>query len=316
MFLWAGFRDMTHNWLFSRKTFEFFQKVRINLTKNYHYSPIPDMRNLQDRKIWEQETTLPGVELREIDQLQEVDLIVPRYRNECSFPLDPTSTPHEYYMRNDTYGWLCATLYHCMIRYYKPRKIIELGAGRSTCVAARAVCLNSADGVNTELIAVDPFPSSILQKGFPGLSQVLPKKVEDLSVEFLTDLQDGDILFIDSTHTVKLGGDVTYLFLEILPRLKPGVLVHIHDIFWPRHYPAKFLLEKHYFWAEQYLLQSFLAFNNEYQILWTGSYLAEKYPNRLKDIFPLPGGISEEEAIKNYGLHYDSNSFWMRRVKG
>jgi hypothetical protein len=174
--------------------------------------------------------------------------------------------------------------------------------------------MNKADGVHTELVAVDPFPNAVLQKGFPGLSQVVPQKAEDLSLDFFADLNDGDVLFIDSTHTVKIGGDVTFLFLEVLPRLKPGVFVHIHDIFWPRHYPQKFVLESHYFWAEQYLLQAFLAFNDRFEILWCGNYLTEKYPEHLKEIFPLLGGISEEEAVSKYGLHYSSNSFWMRRV--
>jgi hypothetical protein len=74
-------------------------------------------------------------------------------------------------------------------------------------------------------------------------------------------------------------------------------------------------LDNHYFWAEQNLLQAFLAFNDNFEILWCGNYLTEKYPERLKKIFPLFGGISEEEAVLKYGLHYSSNSFWMQRVK-
>jgi hypothetical protein len=124
MSLRAWIRDSVHNVLFSRKIFEFFQRFRINITKDYHYSPIPDVRALQAKKIWEQETKLPGVQLREAEQLRQIEQIVTQYRGECNFPLDPTPVPHEYYMRNDTYGWLCAVLYHSLIRYYKPRKIM------------------------------------------------------------------------------------------------------------------------------------------------------------------------------------------------
>lgn len=315
MSLWSWFRDSVHSQLFSRNTFEFFQRFRINLTKNYHYSPIPDVRSLQQKNIWQQETKLPGIDLRETQQLQQIAQIVAQYRDECQFPLDATSVPHEYYMRNGTYGWLCAIVYHSLIRHYKPRKIVELGAGRSTYIAARAAMLNQADGVPSEVIAVDPFPGPILQKGFPGLSRVVAQKAEDLPLDFFDDLGDGDILFIDSTHTVKIGGDVTFLFLEVLPRLKPGVLIHIHDIFWPRHYPERFVLDRHYFWAEQYLLQAFLAFNDHFEILWCGSHLTEKFPERIRAIFPLPAGIADEAALLKHRLYYSSNSFWMRKVK-
>lgn len=315
MKVWPWFRDMVHNRLFSRQTFEFLQRFRINITKNYHYSPIPDVRNLRSRNIWGQETSLAGVRLQEIEQLEEIEAIVKPYLRECNFPLDPTLIPYEYYMRNGTYGWLCATLYFSLIRHYKPSRIIEVGAGQSTYLAAQAVRMNKTDGVSTELVAVEPFPNPVLQSGFDGLSQVVPQKVEDLNLDFFSSLQAGDILFIDSTHTVKVGGDVIFLFLEVLPRLSPGVLIHVHDIYWPQHYPPKFILDQHFFWSEQYLLQAFMMFNDHFQILWAGNYLTEKHPEKIREIFPLLGGISEHEAVTKYDLHYSSNSFWMQRVE-
>ncbi len=314
MYVLRWFRDMINSVLFSRHTFEFFQGLRINITKNYHYSPIPDIRYLKSREIWKQETQLPGIQIQAEKQLQQMEHIISHYRHECNFPLNPTSVPYEYYMRNDTYGWICAIVYHSLIRYHKPRKIIEIGAGRSTYLAARAICINQADGAPCELIAIDPFPNPVLQKGFPGLTRVLKKKVEDLNVEFFSDLEEGDILFINSTHTVRIGGDVTYLFLEVLPRLKPGVLAHIHDVYWPRHYPFEWIVQRQHFWAEQYLLQAFLAFNDNFEILWSGNYLTEKHSDRLRSIFSFPTGQSEEGTFRNK-LHYSSNSFWMRRVK-
>ena len=255
-----------------------------------------------------------GVRLRESEQLAEIASVVKSYRQECHFPLDPTHIPYQYYMRNGTYGWLCATLYYSLIRHHKPLQILEIGAGQSTYIAAQAVRMNKANSINTELITVDPDPNPVLKNGFDGVFQVIPKRAEDLSMDFFSGLRAGDILFIDSTHTVKIGGDVTYLFLEILPRLSPGVLIHLHDIFLPDHYPEKFVLNRHFFWAEQYLLQAFLTFNDHFNILWAGSYLTKKYPGIIRDIFPLPDGISEDDAIKKYGLHYSSNSFWMQRV--
>ena len=110
----------------------------------------------------------------------------------------------------------------------------------------------------------------------------------------------GDILFIDSSDTVKIGGDVNYLFLEVLPRLKPGVIVHVHDIFLPFDYRRDWVMEKFRFWTEQYMLQSFLTFNSEFEVLMANSYLNHYHEEELKTVFPdLPS--------------YRGGSFWIRR---
>src|SRR5207247_5820903 len=98
-------------------------------------------------------------------------------------------------------------------------------------------------------------------------------------------LQSGDVLFIDSSHTVKIGGDVNYLFLEVLPRLKPGVIVHVHDIFLPFEYPREWVRDDFRFWAEQYLLQAFLTFNSEFQVLMANNYLNHSYAKVLRRAF-------------------------------
>ena len=121
-----------------------------------------------------------------------------------------------------------------MIRHFRPRLIIEVGSGFSSLVAAEAIAKNK----NSALICIEPFPQDFLRQGFPGLRSLIEKKVEEIDLEFFSQLNCGDILFIDSSHTVKIRGDVNYLFLELLPRLKPGVIVHVHDIFFPFDYPA------------------------------------------------------------------------------
>jgi hypothetical protein len=121
-----------------------------------------------------------------------------------------------------------------------------------------------------------------------------------VELDFFSKLESGDILFIDSSHSVKIGGDVNYLFLEVLPRLKPGVIVHVHDIRFPLDYDRQWVLGEFRFWAEQYLLQAFLSFNSEFEVLMGNSYLAHYYMEDFKAIFtnsPWWGG----------------GSFWMRR---
>ena len=124
----------------------------------------------------------------------------------------------------------------------------------------------------------------------------------------------GDILFIDSSHTVKIGGDVNYFFLEVLPRLKPGVIVHVHDIFFPFDYPRHWVMDELRFWSEQYLLQAFLSFNSEFEVLIANRYLAHYYLADFKRTFPTPhGGV---EAVFGCDGNFPSgDSIWQRQWK-
>ena len=119
-------------------------------------------------------------------------------------------------------------------------------------------------------------------------------------MDFFSQLESGDILFIDSSHTVKIGSDVNYLFLEVLPRLRPGVIVHVHDIFLPFEYRRDWVLEEFRFWTEQYLLQSFLTFNSEFEVLMANYYLYHYHQDQLKAVFP---NLSS----------WIGGSFWLRR---
>jgi hypothetical protein len=147
---------------------------------------------------------------------------------------------------------------------------------------------------------IDPYPSNALRKGFPGLRSLIEEKIEDIDLEFFSQLDSGDVLFIDSSHTVKIGHDVNYLFLEVLPRLRPGVIVHVHDIFLPFEYRRDWVLDEFRFWTEQYILQAFLTFNSEFEVLLSNSYLNHYHQQELKAAFP---DLSR----------WIGGSFWMRR---
>src|ERR1044071_9524271 len=144
------------------------------------------------------------------------------------------------------------------------------------------------------------FHATSFAKDFPGLQTLIEKNVQEINLEFFSQLESGDILFIDSSHTVKIGGDVNYLFLEILPRLKPGVIVHVHDIFLPFEYRRDWVMDEFRFWSEQYLLQAFLTFNSEFEVLLANRYLAYRYLEDLKAAFP---------NLTSWG----GGSFWMPR---
>jgi len=189
-----------------------------------------------------------------------------------------------------------ALVAYCMIRHFQPELIAEVGSGWSSLVLGQGAAKNK----NSALICIDPFPSDVLRKGFPGLRSLIEKKIQDIDLEFFSQLGSGDVLFIDSSHTVKIGGDVNYLFLEVLPRLRPGVIVHVHDIFLPFEYRRDWVLDEFRFWTEQYILQAFLTFNSEFEVLLANSYLNHYHQQELKAAFP---GLSS----------WAGGSFWMRR---
>jgi hypothetical protein len=173
-----------------------------------------------------------------------------------------------------------------------------VGSGFSSLVLGQAAEKNK----NSDLICIEPFPREFLREGFPGLQSSIEKKIQDIGLEFFSQLASGDILFIDSSHTVKIGGDVNYLFLEVLPRLNPGVIVHVHDIFLPFEYRRDWVLDEFRFWTEQYLLDAFLMFNAEFEVIMANSYLSHYHEDDLKAAFP---------DLSSWG----GGSFWMRRKR-
>jgi hypothetical protein len=141
-----------------------------------------------------------------------------------------------------------------------------------------------------------------------GLTNLLVTAVQDVPFSVFESLDRGDILFIDSSHVLKIGSDVQFEFLEILPRLRAGVHIHIHDIFIPQEYPESWIREHRWFWSEQYLLEAFLAFNQSFEITWAGRYMHVRYPERLRSAFS-SYAESDRTGERNWPA-----SFWMERV--
>jgi hypothetical protein len=152
-------------------------------------------------------------------------------------------------------------------------------------------------------VAIEPTPDAGLAEGLPGVTALIRKPVQAVERSLFERLGAGDILFIDSSHVARTGGDVPYLYLDILPRLRPGVLVHVHDIFFPHDYPREWVLDELRFWNEQYLLQAFLAFNSAYEVLFCSSYLGHRYPLAVEAVF----------SKTRTAPAYYASSFWMRR---
>jgi hypothetical protein len=276
--------------------FRFWEERGFHLTPVYFYQPIPDTGALPE-DLWERESAMPGVDLNDAVQLEFLTRILPRFQEEYArFPKASTGVPHEFYFDNPLFSGTDALALYGMIRHFRPRRVIEVGSGFSSRVAARALVANGAG----ELVCIEPYPQEVLRKGFPGLRTLIEREVQKVDLAVFEELGAQDLLFIDSSHVVRVGGDVNFLFLEVLPRLKPGVLVHVHDIYFPLPGRRDWVMQERRFWNEQDLLQAFLVCNREFEVLLANAYVARKYPRQMQAAFPS-------------SPWHGGGSFWMRR---
>jgi Methyltransferase domain len=274
-----------------QELFPIWERHGFHVTRVHFYQPIPDTRSLPE-ELWSQPSKLVGIDMNDSMQLDLLRNHFSKFRSEYeSISAEPPPDQVWPFSGPD------ALVAYCMVRHFRSRRIIEVGSGSSSLVLGQAAAKNN----DSTLICIDPFPGELLRKGsIPALQSLIESRVQDVELEFFSQLEAGDILFIDSSHTIKVGGDVNYLFLEVLPRLKPGVIVHVHDIFFPFDYPRDWMVEKFRFWTEQYLLQAFLIFNSEFEVLIANSYLNHYHLSELKAAFP---------NLRRW----ESGSFWMRR---
>jgi len=307
----TGFRQ------FLKILFGFFhvvEKLGYHITLNHFYSPIPDTGELRKNPdIWERESNLAGIDLNIEVQKFCLKEIIGNYSKEVDFSVRVSPDEQQCYFSyyNAPFKAVDAEALYGMVRYYKPKKIIEIGGGGTTILSAQAIRKNRSERFDTKLITIEPYPVEqfrgrpYLTKEIEGLNKIIKKKVQNIPLSFFKLLNENDIFFVDSSHVVKIGNDVCYEYLEILPNLSKGVIVHIHDIFFPREYLKKWILEaKNQIWNEQYLLQAFLTFNNSFEILWCGSYFHYKYPSML------------EKMIKNYNRNtVIPGSIWIRKIR-
>lgn len=190
-----------------------------------------------------------------------------------------------YYFDNTYYSYSDAIFLYCMVRYLQPNKIIEVGSGFSSCVTLDTNELYFNNEINC--IFIEPFAErlkSIINSN--DNIKLFETKLQDMPLDLFRELQENDILFIDSTHVSKFKSDVNYIFHQILPILSKGVYIHFHDVFYPFEYPKEWLLAGRA-WNEQYLLRAFLEYNTSFKIVLFNTYLEEVYRDKLQERFPL-----------------------------
>jgi predicted O-methyltransferase YrrM len=267
-----------------RALFEIGQRVGVDILPRHFYSEIPDIRTLKNNRAWQRPYSLAGV--RGID----VDRQLTWLRTVCPPALaSRLAALHLQQQAADAneavgYGPIESDLLYCIVHTLKPRRMIQVGAGASTWVALKAA---DDAGADIEITCVDPFPTRFLTAlRSEGRIRLRHRPVQELPVEELADLAPGDILFVDSTHTVSAGSDVNYVILEVLPKLRKGTLVHFHDITMPYDYPPSILSKDLFFWTESVLLHAYLADNPRFELRAGCALLHERALSEVQEIIP------------------------------
>lgn len=274
-----AFKRNVHN-----EYFEKWQRAGIHLTPNHLYSPIPDT-SLLPESLWENPSSLSGIDMNDSHQLDFLKNIFPQFQDELDrIPYQESEDETQFYLDNNHFSGTDALVLYAMIRHFKPKRIVEIGSGFTTLLALQALQQNNVD--NPLFIAIDSRPSDMLRNDIEGLDHLIIKNIQDVDVELFSILDDGDILLIETSHVVHANSDVNRIILDILPTLNSSVIIHIHGIFLPFEYPKQWIMENHRFWNEQYLFQAFLSGNKDFQVLFGNTYMQYKYPQQMRDTFP------------------------------
>jgi len=261
--------------------------LKIFYPLGHYYSPIPDTRQLEREpyrsRVWPKEPLeTPGIDWRgeaQLDLCKNVFAVQTPLR----FPPDSSGDSTQYYTANVIYPALDAYVLQAMLQHLRPRRMIEVGCGYSTLVSAQVN--RELLGGQMRLTCIDPYPPDFLVQGVPGMSDLRVEEIQDTPLELVEELEANDVLFIDTSHVVKTGGDVPWIFNHVIPRLNSGVVVHVHDMFIPGDYPKAWVLEG-WGWNEIYIVQSFLSFNAAFEVLFGVHWMTQNHRDALKEAFP------------------------------
>jgi len=301
-----------------------FQAVQgglgVSVVPSHFYFPVPKLKSFQG-KDWSACRPCPGIDFRLQEQIDRLHSDLLPFSEEWTFPELANGDAHKFHFNNGFFERVDAEVAYSFVRHRKPRRIIEIGSGNTTLVMASALRKNQAEGIDSELISIEPYPAPFLKDGLNGLTQLIEKPVQQVPVALFKSLGPGDILFIDSSHVVSMDSDVLYEILRIVPEMAPGVLIHFHDIFTPLDYPEKFVMTNLCFWGEQYMLESFLAYNSSFKVMWASCAMQQYHPEILSSAFPGWMGSFERmpAELKVFAPTLDNKSvtpcsFWIERI--
>lgn len=264
---------------------------------DHYYDPQFSFKELHPD--FSDDRNLVGVDLNVTGQLAMLARLT--YAAELGDKAGLEASAEQYHHENEWFTWGDAEYWYQVIRALKPKRIIEIGSGHSTLMAIKAIQSNMAEvsSYTCQHVCIEPYEMPWLEK--TGV-EVLRKKVELVELEYFKQLEEGDILFIDSSHIIRPFGDVLYEYLEILPSLNKGVVVHIHDIFTPKNYLQSWVEHEVRLWNEQYLLEAFLTHNSDWEVVGALNYLHHHHAEKFRTVAPFTTS------------QYEPSSFYIRKT--
>lgn len=264
----------------------------------HFYSPVPDLADVEPRleALCAVDGDPAGVDLRPAEQVALFRELAPLSR-EVPLARAPGSDGR-YGTDNQNYEIGDASMLLAMLRRLRPRRYLEVGSGYTTALALDVNERFLAGSM--QVTAIEPYPELLRQVTRPDDAlEVVGTPVQTVAPERFAALEANDVLFIDSSHVLKTGSDVQFLYGRVLPALATGVYVHVHDIFWPFEYPPNWIREGRA-WNEAYLLHAFLACNHEFEVVLWNHYLAMRHREVVAEELPA--------LLENPG-----GSLWLRR---
>ena len=273
----------------------------------HFYSPVVDVRFVASRRdrIWPGAAPeVAGIEFDDDSHRELLERVFPRHIAAWDYPEtrgdgDP---PSRFYTRNPQFSWLDARALFVLLRHWRPARVVEVGSGYSSLLIADVK--RRFLGGGCQVTCIEPYPPDFLAPGVAGVAEVRQVLVQDAPLDVFTSLGPGDVLFIDSSHVAKTGSDVNFLVFEVLPRLRPGVRVHFHDVFLPLDYPWDWVVEENRSWNEQYVVRALLLFSDAFRVVFGSSYAHARFPDLVGRALALPAGRS-----------FGGGSLWIERVR-
>jgi glycosyltransferase involved in cell wall biosynthesis len=276
------------------------QRAGYHFQANDYYSPLNDVAFLKENiDLWKGRPSPQSIDWRVDEQLMVAQTVGNYVEELRDVPQDHQPGKVEYCWNNPMWNNTDALVQYGLLRDLKPKRVVEVGCGWSSLLMQRALVRN---GTPCKVTQIEPYPNPALFELFPHDWRLHRSPLQRAPFEIFEALQAGDICFYDGSHCVKVASDVNWFFFEVLPRLKPGVIIHLHDIFLPDDYPDLWIFERGQTWNEQYLLQAFLMNNHDYKILIANAFLFKTNAKALEGFYR---GVQPP-----YGC-----SFWIKKIR-
>ncbi|HEY5334077.1 MAG TPA: class I SAM-dependent methyltransferase [Solirubrobacterales bacterium] len=270
------------------------------------YSALNDFAFLEaNPDLWHDRPMPAGIDWDLDGEIAKLRQIAPFAAELADVPEEMPEGPPRFHWRNNFWTGLDAFSQYCLMRDVKPRRVVEIGCGWSSLLLAQALAKNEAEGASKVVVdQVEPYPRTELLRALPDHWNLHEAILQRAPLEPFEALEAGDVCFYDGSHVVKPGSDVVWFFAEVLPRLRPGVLIHLHDVFFPREYPDEWIFDRGQTWNEQYVLQTFLMYNSDFKPLLCNPALMHFHHVELDELFSAVAPVA------------GSGSIWLRRVAG